>query len=581
MSRRVVNILGQKHPWVSESLSGVNTPGANKPQGNAQPQPPPPPPPTPNNILLAQQYLKASNAASEATFSAYLFGNAYTNEEYFIGEGIGQKYDENGNIVNKTVNQSMIWRWASMTKLLGMILFCKAVEDGLINSLDDPVSNYIPEFSNINEYISGSILTSQPNVDVYGTPKYEATISTVPNLGDTITIRHLINSTSGLGYTFWGLGNTRENYINNQTYTDFDTGTIYNIRAGPNYFPPNNSTFANFIAYIQYMEKIAQVNNDSENVDIFTSYYYGKPVTFTDAIIARTKFPLLNLPGTVTNPNYGADLNIIGAVIGAALQQKGQNITSADYCKNAIFVPLEMNNSWLSCGSLPYPQNGKENIIDSMFYRTNIYAGTPFGNQKSANVNYDTLYVSSDPNVSDDGFVSQSVSQLFQNYKGVNGDKYAGGYAESGIGPLTDYTKLLKMIINKGLYKNSKNVSVRILKVQSIEYLLNPKANVNLNDPTIGIWSCGAGTTNFIQPFETWAGGFSITAKYKGEQLPLGFGSDCNRWMAYWGHHYIFDVFTGNYLVGGSDSSFASWTPTPNGFEPDYFKLWQILTLYN
>ena len=30
--------------------------------------------------------------------------------------------------------------------------------------------------------------------------------------------------------------------------------------------------------------------------------------------------------------------------------------------------------------------------------------------------------------------------------------------------------------------------------------------------------------------------------KYKGEQLPLGFGSDCNRWMAYWGHHYIFDV---------------------------------------
>jgi len=577
MSRKVFSTYGGK-----STLVGLTTKVCCSNKPNNIPIPPIPPiPPTPNNILLAQQYLIERNAASQAKFSGYVFGNAYTNEEYFIGEGIGQQYDQNGNLVNNVINKNMIWRWASMTKLLGMIMFCKAVEDGLINSLDDPVSDYIPEFSNINTYISGSTLTPQPNVDIYGTPNYTATISTVPNLGDSITIRHLINSSSGLGYTFWGLGNTRENYINNQNYTDFDTGMVYNITTGPNYFPPDNSTFANFISYIQYLEQTSQINAGSQNVDIFTSYYYNKPVTFTDAIIARTNFPLLNLPGTKTNTNYGADLNVLGAVIGAALQKRGQNITAADYCKNNIFIPLEMNNSWLSCGSLPYPQIGKQNIIDSMFYRTTVYAGTPFGNQKSVNVDYNTLYVSSNPNVSDDGFVSQSVSQLFQNYKGVNGDKYAGGFAESGIGPLTDYTKILKMIINKGIYKNSNNAYIRVLKLQSIEYLLNPKSNVNLNDPTIGIWSCGAGTTNFIQPFETWAGGFAITAKYKGEELPLGIGSDCNRWMAYWGHHFIFDVFTGNYLVGGSDSSFASWTPTPIGFEPDYFKLWQILTLYN
>ena len=109
---------------------------------------------------------------------------------------------------------------------------------------------------------------------------------------------------------------------------------------------------------------------------------------------------------------------------------------------------------------------------------------------------------------------------------------------------------------------------------------MNPKANTTLNDPTIGIWSCGAGTTNFIQPQETCVGGFAVTDKYKGQQLPLGIGSDCNRWMAYYGHHYYFDTFTGNYLVGGSENSFASWNPTNVNFEPDYLKIWQILTLY-
>ena len=64
-------------------------------------------------------------------------------------------------------------------------------------------------------------------------------------------------------------------------------------------------------------------------------------------------------------------------------------------------------------------------------------------------------------------------------------------------------------------------------------------------------------------------------------ELPLGIGSNCNRWMAYYGHHYYFDTFTGNYLVGGTQSSFASWTPTNVNIEPDYLKIWQILTLYN
>jgi len=532
----------------------------------------------PKSIQLVKDYLIANNKASGAAFSGYVFGNAFTDEEVFIGEGIGQKYDENGILVNKPIDKNMIWRWASMTKLLGMIIFCKAVEDGLIESLDDSVSKYIPEVSNINSYVSGSKYTGQK--DNYGTPIYEISIDNVPNLGDTMTLRDLVNSSSGLGYTFWELGNTRINYLNQQVYTDFVTGQ--KCSAGTP--PPNNSTFANFIGYIQYLEKQVNISNNSNNVDVFTSYYYNEPVTFTQSILARVKFPLLCKPGTTTNTNYGVDLNMIGAVISGALQKKGIQQNSAQYCNEKIFVPLEMSNTWLSCGSLPYPKDAKKNIIDCGFYRKNVFKKpNAFDSQKGVNVKYDTYYVSSDPSVSDDGFVNQSNKQVFKNYVGLPENKYAGGFAESGIGPLTDYTKLLKMIINKGvIYKmiNGERKSIRILKQQSIEYLLNPKANTNLNDPTIGIWSCGAGTTNFIQPQETWVGGFSVTDKYKGQQLPLGIGSDCNRWMAYYGHHYYFDTFTGNYLVGGSENSFASWNPTNVNFEPDYLKIWQILTLY-
>ena len=241
-----------------------------------------------NAINLVKDYLKKSNELSGAPFSAYVFGNAFTDEEIFIGEGIGQKYDSTGKLINKPIDETMIWRWVSMTKILGTIMFCKAVEDGLIDSLEDPVSKYVPEVANINKYISSSTFTGK--YDNYGTPIYDVNITTQTNLGNTMVLRDVINSTTGLGYTFWGLGNSRINFMNQQEYTDFETGIAYPAGTPP----PNNSTFANFIGYIQYLEKESNINNGSDNVDVFTSYYYNKSVTYTESILQRIKFPLLN-----------------------------------------------------------------------------------------------------------------------------------------------------------------------------------------------------------------------------------------------------------------------------------------------
>jgi hypothetical protein len=74
MSRKVINILGQKHPWVSESLSGVNTPGANKPQ--ERPSPVPPVPPKPTTIIVALlDFNSSSDLRIKDTLEYYFNGN--------------------------------------------------------------------------------------------------------------------------------------------------------------------------------------------------------------------------------------------------------------------------------------------------------------------------------------------------------------------------------------------------------------------------------------------------------------------------------------------------------------------------
>ena len=561
------------------------------------------------NVQKVLTYLNANNIASGAPFSAYVFGNAFTGEEVFMGAGIGQQYNPSGQIINKPITSDMYFRWASSTKLLGMLIFCKALEDGLIGSIDDPVYKYVPEVGQITDYISGSTAQLDINgnikLDIYGSPSYIPIITTTQNIGQTMTIRHLLNYNSGLGYNFYSLGYTRQTYLTDQPYTDLSTGITYTPPYTGTNYPPNDTPFANYIAQIQSMETapLADYSGtgsppyNSLNADIFTSYYYNQQVTFTDAILSRCQYPLLNIPGETNVCNYGSDLNMLGAVISGALQNAGQNITSAQYCQEQIFTPLGMNNTWITCGGLAPPANAQTNMVDACFYRyTDNEAGYNLSNEfnaQSADPSgqnppyYNTVNVSSNPTMQNDGFVRQANGQVYHPFVGYPLDKYAGGYAESGVGPLTDYSKLLKLILNKGIVytiQNGIKIGTRILNAQSIGYLLTPKVGADANNPYNGVWACGAGTVSFAQPQETWASGFTVTDPYKGQNLPIGISSTTHRWQSYWGHHCYWDTVSGNYLMGGCESSFASW-PTitaPNtSYEPDYLYIWQIMTLQN
>ncbi len=492
------------------------------------------------SIEEARKILETNNQASGAPFSACVYGNAFTDEEVFIGAGEGKP--------GKPVNKDMYWRWASMTKLLGGIILTAALEDGIIESLDDPVYKYVPEVANINSWVKDAVRGE--GVDKYGIPNYTMVLGYEDGLGKKITIRNLLKSNSGIGYTFWGIGSS-----------------IPSVKAFVNV--PNGQKY---ISWLQYLESLYPSGQGF--VDSITEYYYlklaQKEFSITDIILERLKYPLLCYPGT--DYIYGTDHMFLGAVIGGSFLNKGINKTSADYCKERIFEPLEMENSWLACGSLNPPKDVLDKLTDAFFVRANN-----IDEQAGPLVQFNTLYRESDPDAQGDGFVFLSRNTFTKKHD--LSDIYAGGYSSVGAGTLTDFTKLIKLVINRGSVIKYKccgsEYKIQVLSPQSIEFLLNPK---NIKDN--GIWSIGRGTIDLIGPNEIWTGYSVLTDKYNAPSLPYAVGDGTYRWGGYYQTSFYFDINTGNYLISGTQSPAASWLlPTStSSFQPPALKLWQTLT---
>jgi CubicO group peptidase (beta-lactamase class C family) len=104
----------------------------------------------------------------------------------FVGEPI--YYKAFGDAVRedkgKTLAKDAIFRIASQTKLVTTIALMRLYEEGLFN-LEDPIKNYLPEFSNPVVYVSGSAENRN--------------LVTRPAKGD-ITIRQLLCHSSGISY---------------------------------------------------------------------------------------------------------------------------------------------------------------------------------------------------------------------------------------------------------------------------------------------------------------------------------------------------------------------------------------------
>ena len=492
-----------------------------------------------NAVKKVKTFLKKNNKESGAPFSACTFGNSFTGEEIFIGDGDG-RYDEK-------VNENMYWRDASMTKILCSITLGAALEDDIITSFEDPVSKYIPEFSNIDSWVSGStpVLDASGNqtYDKYGTPRYDQVISKEKGLGDKITIRMLSLCASGIGYTFWGLGNSR--------------ALIDAFQKVP--------SCQNYIAWLQNIEKT------NGSVDIQTSYYDHQENTVTDSILERiAKYPLLYYPGTQNIYDIGT--TIIGGAIGGGLKLKGICKTGAEYCQERILTPMGIKNYWLCAGSLNPPKDAKKRLTEAFFVRQSYVDG-----QAGPDVKLNTLYRVFEKKAKGDGFVVQAKNMFLRpkGKKSCKTDLLAGGYDCSGCGTMSDFCKFLQLLINKGVNKsNCKN----ILKEQTVEWILTTNYLVGQQ-----LTAFGPGTLDLLTGNQSWTGGFS-KFNDNSPSIPFPCGPNTYTWGGYWGTTFYFDTETGNYMMSGTQASNASWyllskqsPPGPN-YQPNASYIWSILT---
>ena len=280
----------------------------------------------------------------------------------------------------------------------------------------------------------------------------------------------------------------------------------------------------------------------------------------------------------------------MGAVVGAALQKMGKNITSTQYLKYRILIPLGIKSIWFNCGSSNPPSNAETNITDAYFIRNDTYVNSnrklfyPLDNGKGPNVIRNTLYRCSDNATSGDGFTNQATKSYFQKSNGITNDTdtndyLAGGYDWSGCGTLPDLCKLLKFFILKG--KNSQGK--QILKTQTIEWILTPKMEVGQS-----MWLFGNDTSNYMDDGSSWCGGF---AKFM-INPPFPCSKNTYYWPCYYGMHFYFDTDTGNYMVSGTQFPAGSWykkdnysttplygiVPTTISYEPNSITLWNLIT---
>ena len=504
--------------------------------------------PVPNHkqVKIVKKYLELNNAASKAPFSACTFGNAFTGSEIFIGSG-------NAGPNGEPIDPSMYWRLACQTKLIGQLTLGAALEDGIIESIDTPIWKFIPEIANITQYVSDSVAVIENNIHVlddFGTPKYTQILTEDPDLGKSITIKMLLTHSTGFGYAFWGLGSLRKKYVD--AFSDKKEGQ-------------------NYIAWIQNMEK----NNLYTGTPV-SSYLNKTNVTYTDSIKERLRFPLLHKPGT--NNVYGTEPTFLGGVISSALKEKGIRETAAEYTQRRFFKPLGIRSIWFNCGSSNPPEDVNSKLTNAFFVRQDTSGDSSKSGsyQKGLNVNYNTLYRVFNKNAKGDGFKNQTLDVFTQpkTKDSLKKDPYASGYDWSGCGTMSDFCKILKLLINKGYNAETKT---QILSKQTVEWLLTSKYSPE--KLALGLNATNCNLTNLLEPSATWCGGYCKFMENT-DSLPYPCGPNTHTWIGFFGTTYYFDTETGNYLMSGTQSFLGSWqlSTSTKSFEPNAAFIWKTLT---
>ena len=155
----------------------------------------------------------------------------YQNRTLWTGHYGSKEYKRENKPDDRTV-----YRIGSVTKVFVVLMVYKFYEEGLIDSLDDPLTKYVPEFYIQNPYTMKNITIRQIASQMSGLPREAPCFYVCANVTSQQVIKQLANrslvmtpgvmpSYSNLGYSLLGRLLT-EKLLKNQTFESWVIGRI-------------------------------------------------------------------------------------------------------------------------------------------------------------------------------------------------------------------------------------------------------------------------------------------------------------------------------------------------------------------
>jgi CubicO group peptidase (beta-lactamase class C family) len=275
----------------------------------------------------------------------------------------------------------------------------------------------------------------------------------------------------------------------------------------------------------------------------YLKQHYGGYMVFmfardrnTDLVVRRlAQLPLLSQPGTVAQ--YGWDYDVLGAVISVALERAGHQMTCAQYLRTKVLAPLGMTNTWFLGGELQPPEDAARKMTDAVFMNATgrFWCSEAPGGPCDQLIPSSVMYAPEDPTL-----------------------KYTGLLGAGGAGPLTDFAKILKLVMREGALPDG----TQLISKQVMRFLQGTSAHEETARPMVY-----AGSPANIQVDKTsfgygmlptfsstkWAyGGFNYN--HGPGPVPFPFSTTTYAWSGFALTRWVVDLSTGYYIVQGTQA---------------------------
>ena len=258
--------------------------------------------------------------------------------------------------------------------------------------------------------------------------------------------------------------------------------------------------------------------------------------SFADAM---TQLPLYDKPGGVSR--YGCDYTVLGLVISSALHSKGYNMNAAEYLKSRILDPLGLKRTWMSAGQLEPPNDVASKLARGF----------------KPSVSGDSEWI--------DNTDSEWGASMHAAYTMPKKSyKLAGTLGYGLCGPLSEYVKILKVVLNHGVGSNG----VRILSEQTVDYFVKATSNQDVNfnfTPVLGEYL----------PNGVWGNG--VVVPKDGVTQPFNYTSTTRFWGGFYNTGCVWDNDTGYYVIHMSQTPAIAYPATAR-YPPVANGAWGIVT---